>query len=641
MGLTAWTVEQDNVAAFGCINPQVLLEVAEELDYDTSSWYGKANSFTLGTGTTPGRGYVLIRKQDADKLDLNKFVTVRAIADADTVSLAKLLPVKCVAVYANSNEPTANVAYLLTLEDRRRLLRMTTIDGIFNVRTPEPTSTSGAGLYYAGSLNSGALWTWQTLLDHIWDENIAANFSAPYNVNASPTLPYTPEGTPENFRFHGVGALDAYDAVLDRVNCFLNYDIFSDQFTIVARAQVQNADFDDLEQNGKALATQCPASCIAAFMPEKVRVCFRTIEKWTGSGRDTNSGIGGGEFAPGDGPYWTAPSVYIDKPTSHADAIAGTKIILWDDLPAIMPDGFGASQASDASNFTELGTRATARAADYASGLDPSLDGNQYLRKLFTGYHSSVKTGSEITEIIWRDFGDDDIGPATEYRRYPKDNAIRVEDHLGVNFGPTVDLSSLFSRKSIGPPGIADSLLVRPRETQIVEITGAQSGAANGMYPGRVLRTNFRTSPGATDAIPYTTENNCWIININKTANAFGSVTFTTTAIASGERYLGRLVGWQTVSGTTRPVYVIETTEGQAKWVHFELVNPLTTSDATNTGATVVTYWGGGDPGANVDLINLPISTDYLFAGSVGARGYATYDEREGKYRIVQMECNT
>lgn len=631
--ITAWTITQETAAAstteVGAINPGSLYDIAEELGYSVEEWYGKANSFTLGTGTTPGVCHLLIRKQDIDLFDLNQFLIVKATAGNEVATFGKLLATRCVAIYANSNEPSANVAYLLTLADRRHVLRMKTIDDLFNVRTPEPTATSGAGLYYAGSLSGGTtVWTWQTMLTRIWDQYVALGLSSPFAPNASPTLPYTPDGTPEGFRFHGVSALEAYGAVLDKINCVLCYNIFTDTFSLQRKSasQADTAGFSALSNASRELATQAPKRCKAASIPEKIRVYFRAIEKFTGSGMDTNNGSGGGEYGSADGPYWTAPSVFVDVSTGIAGAIAGTRVSVWDDLPAIMPNGFRSSQASTADNTTDLTARANAIASEWGTDASDHCDP---LRRLFSGYAKTVLTGSEINRIIWSDYGDDDVGPTTEYRR----NEPSRYDH-------ELDLMALFSRESVSPPDIGRSLLVRPRETQLVEITGAQSTEtdANGVYPGKIIRTDFRTTPGSTAAIPYTDENEIWIVNIATGAATFGSVTFATRTIPTGQRYLGRLIGWKTVDDVTRPVYAIDTDASKASWVEFTLVNAMA-GTSTSTGATVNDYGGPYphviDPGSTVTVRDKQGLWKYA---PVGAKGVAIFDGIEDNYRIVECQ---
>lgn len=78
---------------------------------------------------------------------------------------------------------------------------------------------------------------------------------------------------------------------------------------------------------------------------------------------------------------------------------------------------------------------------------------------------------------------------------------------------------------------------------------------------------------------------------------------------------------------------------GATRFALFSLPSALATTDASKTGCTVNDYWGGADPGATITVYNLPASSNYVFSGASGNRGLATYDERHGKWWIVQLQC--
>jgi hypothetical protein len=78
----------------------------------------------------------------------------------------------------------------------------------------------------------------------------------------------------------------------------------------------------------------------------------------------------------------------------------------------------------------------------------------------------------------------------------------------------------------------------------------------------------------------------------------------------------------------------------KARWIRFALSAALSATEASKS-ASVQHYWQGDDPGANVTVYNLPTHAagTYVFHGDAGDIGYAAWDERDGKYWIVQMEC--
>lgn len=75
-----------------------------------------------------------------------------------------------------------------------------------------------------------------------------------------------------------------------------------------------------------------------------------------------------------------------------------------------------------------------------------------------------------------------------------------------------------------------------------------------------------------------------------------------------------------------------------SRWIEFALSESMAAADASAT-ASVDNYWGGDNPGASVTVWNKSASTNYIFSGTTGAKGLATYDDRASKWRIVQMEC--
>lgn len=76
-----------------------------------------------------------------------------------------------------------------------------------------------------------------------------------------------------------------------------------------------------------------------------------------------------------------------------------------------------------------------------------------------------------------------------------------------------------------------------------------------------------------------------------------------------------------------------------SRFVLFALVSALAATSASQAACPVNDFWGGPDPGATVTVWNMPASSNFVFAGSAGAKGYATFDEIDGKWRIIQLEC--
>lgn len=77
----------------------------------------------------------------------------------------------------------------------------------------------------------------------------------------------------------------------------------------------------------------------------------------------------------------------------------------------------------------------------------------------------------------------------------------------------------------------------------------------------------------------------------------------------------------------------------KAALIEFTLPSALATTDASKAGCTVDNYIQGPNPGATVTVYNKTASSNYIFSGASGHKGWAAYDDRADKYRILQIEC--
>jgi hypothetical protein len=91
---------------------------------------------------------------------------------------------------------------------------------------------------------------------------------------------------------------------------------------------------------------------------------------------------------------------------------------------------------------------------------------------------------------------------------------------------------------------------------------------------------------------------------------------------------------WAMREESSRSWVAVAAMRSLAKWVAITLTAALARTTATATGATVTGYWDGPSPGATVNVAN-----GLGFAGSSGGRGLATWNERQQRYELVQLEC--
>lgn len=571
----------------------------------------RALSFFCPVGREPSRAYVIITKEDllAHSAVIDAPFTLK-LTDRDQfgrpveASFTGLYWVKAIRI--GGGHPSASTGdYLVELADLRWLWsRWSVMDSDYNVRRPAPAASSGVGLYYSSSLTGGSFWTWSEMCGDIWTRLPGAG--------AFPNLPYNPDGIPYNFRFRGVNALDALQEVLGRINCAIARNPITGAWSIVYLGAAQTGLVDaELLVKDAWLDNADPLQSGAARYPETVRVFFNRQAVHHGTEKDT----------VGDGQNWDTQSIYSkDIATNKNGALAGTIAALWDDLPVeIKFDGTRNNQSS-------LDDRATERAAKYLA----SLDRGQLARIVYTGLIKTILPGSQIKAVKWSQGANQ--GLRTETIRY--DGAPSGTGCGGLDQWPSVG-------EHMTPPDYARrSFPLWPRLLQPVQIwddeedVGADlTPESNGLWKGRVLRLDpGGTLVGTNDA--WDPLDDCWIAVANYPA---GGSYDSTAKLPNGQRFLGRLNGSATISGTTKPLYLIHGDDLAARFVRFTANEDMSETNDNQMEVTVEDYWGGGNPAdGSGNLIVYDATTPAMTPGfqfrnvREGDTGYAVYNTHTG-----------
>ena len=177
----------------------------------------RANSLYVPSGRWPARGWILMRK--ADFQNINPYSTSLQLNadDFDNLSLTfgHLTVVQAFSVSTGlSTDPDA--IYLVEITDRRGVL--------WNQWFQWPTTSSYnalapayPGLYYSASRNGGADWTWNTMIQDLWQQ---MPLLGPY-----PGLPVVPTGTPQDWQFPGASSWEALNNILDLIGCVITADL--------------------------------------------------------------------------------------------------------------------------------------------------------------------------------------------------------------------------------------------------------------------------------------------------------------------------------------------------------------------------------------------------------------------------------
>lgn len=312
-----------------CVDPAALARDCQDQGLPLD-WWGRANLFRTPLGRGPGAGAVLLTKADLDALDTAAdhslvFEDDRRPNSPITLQRITLLRAQCV---TPGHRDDARAVYLCEVVDRRHFLGLVPVDRAYNVRNADGDD------YLSETLNGSAAFTWQEVIDHLTDA-----------LSLDPlTLPFTPDGTPENLRYHAGWAWEALNDVLDRLACAVKYDPVADTFTLVrlgdsatTAAVALSTELGTADRDGMRVWDKYHVEPNRGRLPEKVRVLFPRRP------------------VPTDGSSpWYAEDVTLTATTGVA---TGTFVQLRDDLTAI---GSGTP-----TNAAALTTRAAERAADW------------------------------------------------------------------------------------------------------------------------------------------------------------------------------------------------------------------------------------------------------------------------------------
>lgn len=337
-------------------------------------WWGKANSFAYGLGREHGTGSILLRKRDLDAIPQTTDHALTFLDDADNqVAFQKITLVKAECASPGWEDDLA-APFLCEVVDRRWHLARVPVDRAFNV-----SDCVGEG-YLAETLDSGGVWTWQGIVNHL---------TGLLGLSAL-TLPFTPSGTPENLTYWGSFAWFALCDVLDRAACGMRYDPVTDTFSVVrlgTASTTAEATLDALD--GTRTWDSYAVEPARGWRPEKVRVRFRRFP------------------LPDDGSSpWYTVDVTLE---AAAGVVAGSVVQLDDDLTARAATGVPL-------NAVSLASRANERASDW---VRKRLGYDRRLLRVFRDFDPDVP-GRVLSSAVGRVGLDDRGGPMrTEVRAAP------------------------------------------------------------------------------------------------------------------------------------------------------------------------------------------------------------------------------
>lgn len=302
--------------------------------YPIPQEFARANSFLCPRGRQPGRGWLVMRRKDAEALD--KAVThTLTFRDGDrTLELKGLVYVtsRCLTVGAVNRDPDG--AHLAEVADERWLaanpLYQHGLTKSYNVVAPDYRAATDADRWITTTINGAAPWTWRTLLADLWGRLPAAAVAAP-----CPDLALVPDlgepYVPHNWRFVGEPVWDALNDVLEHLSLALALDPTkalnaAGRFRVVDPGSADGA-LDALHKKAAAggwmLYDNAAVDNPEARLPAWVRVEFPAPPRHHGGERATGD----------DGGQWPASPAYANRYANpYANGQAGVVHTLWSDF---------------------------------------------------------------------------------------------------------------------------------------------------------------------------------------------------------------------------------------------------------------------------------------------------------------------
>ncbi len=640
------------------INPQFLYDLCVKKGYDTSVFYGRCNSYFLPRGKDPGRGFLLILKEDYDSLISAGENTTHTLVFKEgetTITISNLYILGYYSILGSQVE-TINDVYMIEIADARCLAAMLPIDWNYNLLSPD----------YTNEFDDTIDGDFATVVADLYD-NVPDIFTGLTDNGDYPT------GEPKGYGFHGINAWDALFQILDDTDN-IGVCTRTGQLLVVSASDADTANLNKQTNNLQEILHHSHAhrTDVIGF-PQKIRVYFPKRD----FAFQTNADV----FQVTGTEYWRmAPLESIDINTvdivADAEFKAGTVISLFDSLQASY-DRVGA-----ATNAAALTTRATERATAYLNAIRIA-DGVAH--QIYSGLIDFVP-GPRIGSVAWMDLGD---GVKTEIFLFPRDKYTPENVKLGkdsiFNASPLVscrDFTEHAATEYPGPPDTTRDHLPFDRWAVVQlydDIPAYGSGLAYVKYSNNSFSFTNSTKQitvidiggtpiqsGTTGIAMFHTQARTWIISaalsqqytlyrfeLTETLN-LGDEAQAEIVIFNGGNYIKSGIaitvrdftdipgswagltgyqGWCVPAPNDSMVFEIVWMETLARFIQFELQTEISGGEAN---VEVTDWWHIKEP--QDELITVTDREGLWELAPVGARGFAIWDEQANEYVIVRCE---
>ncbi len=174
---------------FALCDPREIRANRQRFRRDAVRLLARANSFYCPSGRWPSRGWVLLPRYEYNQL-VNYSTSLQLTVDRlPPLTNLSMVHAQCV-TRGLASDP--NALYLIEVTDDRGVLwnswfQCPTVSQ-YNVRAP-----AYPGNFYSGSTNSGIAWTWNTMVQDLWNQLNAVGGGGIVLGNY-PGLPINPTG---------------------------------------------------------------------------------------------------------------------------------------------------------------------------------------------------------------------------------------------------------------------------------------------------------------------------------------------------------------------------------------------------------------------------------------------------------------
>jgi hypothetical protein len=391
-----------------------LIQQCVEKNIDTSSWFGKCNSYRNALGAAPGEAWLLMLRKDVKTLLQNeasahylKMTTGTQETNPTGTDIARLW-IDYAYAAAPSFETDGDTLYVVHALDKRHLANRYP----FNPKRYNIRSRADLTTFYSWSKNGDDEWTWETMFQNIWNQQ-AGGLHFPNSWPGFPDTFEIPADNPEGYVFDADYCLNVIQQAAESVSLSLSFDNYTDRFELVDIGEIEDGVTAKIESHRKDVVFDAfGLENYYMLIPGKTRMIMPIEHKSRGDENMMRR-----RFDNEDVTLATLFDAPVDDVGIAANKVdPGAMLLIHDHRPAVwkLDDGNdnGEERETDADYLNDkIPDRAKDRGREALFALSNHSNRPTFRRLMFSGVKSDFKPGGRISAVKWGDIGG---GPFTE-----------------------------------------------------------------------------------------------------------------------------------------------------------------------------------------------------------------------------------